>query len=165
MGIGTGNGNSYQECGQSMGKRNRDSEREILECELDGTGTGRGQAGHGYREYREPGRRRRHRGSGTAGTGPGELTAPGDTGQGGPRWHRPLSPETKRLLSRGPAYGSAVVAPVPEEEEEDLRRRLKYFLMSSCDKYQARGRWPVKLVLQLTKIILVTVQILINWYP
>ncbi|RMB91355.1 hypothetical protein DUI87_32146 [Hirundo rustica rustica] len=64
-----------------------------------------------------------------------------------------------QILSR---YASAVVAPVPEEEEEeeeDLRRRLKYFLMSSCDKYQARGRWPVKLMLQLAKIILVTVQI------
>ncbi|RMB89318.1 hypothetical protein DUI87_34299 [Hirundo rustica rustica] len=73
--------------------------------------------------------------------------------------------ETEQLLSRGPVYGSAVVAPVPEqgeeeeEEEEDLRRRVRYFLMSPCDKYQACGRRPVKLVLQLTKIVLVTVQV------
>ncbi|RMB89315.1 hypothetical protein DUI87_34296 [Hirundo rustica rustica] len=73
----------------------------------------------------------------------------------------PRATRNERLLSRGPGYGSAVVAPVPEEEEEeeeDLRRRLKYFFMSPCDKYQACGRRPVKLVLQLTKIVLVTVQ-------
>ncbi|XP_041320521.1 mucolipin-1-like, partial [Pyrgilauda ruficollis] len=73
--------------------------------------------------------------------------------------------ETERLLSRGPGYGTAQAAPVPgqeeeeeEEEEEELRRRLKYFFMSPCDKYRARGRRPVKLALQLAKIVLVTVQ-------
>ncbi|XP_058279819.1 uncharacterized protein LOC131378726 [Hirundo rustica] len=86
---------------------------------------------------------------------PGELR-PQRAGETRPeRWRRRLN---ERLLSRGPGYGSAVVAPVPEEEEEDLRRRLKYLLMSPRDKYQARGRWPVKLVLQLAKIVLVTVQ-------
>ncbi|XP_068520562.1 mucolipin-1 isoform X2 [Anas acuta] len=70
--------------------------------------------------------------------------------------------ETERLLSRGPGYG-ATEAPVAaaeeeEEEEEELRRRLKYFFMSPCDKYRARGRRPVKLGLQLAKILLVTVQ-------
>ncbi|RMB89311.1 hypothetical protein DUI87_34292 [Hirundo rustica rustica] len=74
-----------------------------------------------------------------------------------------MCPRNEQLLSRGPGYGSAVLAPVPEEEEEeeeeeDLRRRLKYFFMSPCDKYQACGRRPVKLVLQLAKIVLVTVQ-------
>lgn len=44
-------------------------------------------------------------------------------------------------------------------EEEELRRRLKYFFMSPCDKYRARGRRPVKLGLQLAKILLVTVQV------
>uniref|UniRef100_A0A8C3UKF5 Mucolipin 1 n=1 Tax=Catharus ustulatus TaxID=91951 RepID=A0A8C3UKF5_CATUS len=55
-------------------------------------------------------------------------------------------------------------APVPvaeEEEEEELRRRLKYFFMSPCDKYRARGRRPVKLGLQLAKIVLVTVQLIL----
>ncbi|RMB89301.1 hypothetical protein DUI87_34282 [Hirundo rustica rustica] len=76
--------------------------------------------------------------------------------------------ENERLLSRGPGYGSAVLAPVPEEEEvkkEDLRRRLKYFFMSPCEKYQACGRRPVKLVLQLTKIVLVTVQVQFHMIP
>uniref|UniRef100_A0A8C3BL34 Mucolipin 1 n=1 Tax=Cairina moschata TaxID=8855 RepID=A0A8C3BL34_CAIMO len=73
--------------------------------------------------------------------------------------------ETERLLSRGPAYG-ATEAPVAaaaaeEEEEEELRRRLKYFFMSPCDKYRARGRRPVKLGLQLAKILLVTVQLIL----
>ncbi|XP_074386206.1 mucolipin-1 isoform X4 [Zonotrichia albicollis] len=82
--------------------------------------------------------------------------------------------ETERLLSRGPGYGTAEAAPVPvpvpgqedeeeeeEDEEEELRRRLKYFFMSPCDKYRARGRRPVKLGLQLAKIVLVTVQLIL----
>uniref|UniRef100_A0A8C6IPT6 Mucolipin extracytosolic domain-containing protein n=1 Tax=Melopsittacus undulatus TaxID=13146 RepID=A0A8C6IPT6_MELUD len=60
-----------------------------------------------------------------------------------------------RLLGRGAAHGSA------EAEEEELRRRLKYFFMSPCDKYRARGRRPVKLGLQLAKILLVTVQLIL----
>ncbi|XP_033927952.1 mucolipin-1 [Melopsittacus undulatus] len=63
--------------------------------------------------------------------------------------------ETERLLGRGAAHGSA------EAEEEELRRRLKYFFMSPCDKYRARGRRPVKLGLQLAKILLVTVQLIL----
>ncbi|XP_071274721.1 mucolipin-1 isoform X1 [Agelaius tricolor] len=82
--------------------------------------------------------------------------------------------ETERLLSRSPGYGTAEAAPAPvpvpgkeekeedeEEEEEELRRRLKYFFMSPCDKYRARGRRPVKLGLQLAKIVLVTVQLIL----
>lgn len=45
------------------------------------------------------------------------------------------------------------------EEEEALRRKLKYFFMSPCDKYHAKGRKPFKLGLQLLKIIIVTVQV------
>ncbi|MBN3324216.1 MCLN1 protein, partial [Atractosteus spatula] len=46
-----------------------------------------------------------------------------------------------------------------EQEEEALRRKLKYFFMSPCDKYHAKGRKPYKLILQLLKIIIVTVQL------
>uniref|UniRef100_A0A8B9F682 Mucolipin 1 n=1 Tax=Amazona collaria TaxID=241587 RepID=A0A8B9F682_9PSIT len=67
--------------------------------------------------------------------------------------------ETERLLGRGPSYGSTEPPGVAEEEE--LRRRLKYFFMSPCDKYRARGRRPVKLGLQLAKILLVTVQLIL----
>lgn len=55
----------------------------------------------------------------------------------------------------GPGTGST--SPLPEEEE--LRRRLKYFFMSPCDKYRAKGRKPFKLVLQIIKIIIVTIQV------
>ncbi|KAK7940156.1 hypothetical protein WMY93_003482 [Mugilogobius chulae] len=48
-----------------------------------------------------------------------------------------------------------------EEEEEALRRKLKYFFMSPCDKYHAKGRKPFKLGLQLLKIIIVTVQLVL----
>lgn len=72
----------------------------------------------------------------------------------------PIPSETERLLSRAPGYGATEAPAVEEEEEEEeLRRRLKYFFMSPCDKYRARGRRPVKLGLQLAKILLVTVQV------
>uniref|UniRef100_A0A4W4HHR0 Polycystin cation channel PKD1/PKD2 domain-containing protein n=1 Tax=Electrophorus electricus TaxID=8005 RepID=A0A4W4HHR0_ELEEL len=48
-----------------------------------------------------------------------------------------------------------------EAEEEALRRKLKYFFMSPCDKYHAKGRKPYKLVLQLLKIVIVTVQLVL----
>ncbi|XP_056892707.1 mucolipin-1a [Takifugu flavidus] len=45
------------------------------------------------------------------------------------------------------------------QEEECLRRKLKYFFMSPCDKFHAKGRKPYKLILQLLKIIIVTAQL------
>lgn len=48
-----------------------------------------------------------------------------------------------------------------EEVEEELRRKLKYFFMSPCDKYHAKGRKPFKLVLQMLKIVTVTVQLVL----
>uniref|UniRef100_A0A671PIC6 Mucolipin-1-like n=1 Tax=Sinocyclocheilus anshuiensis TaxID=1608454 RepID=A0A671PIC6_9TELE len=51
--------------------------------------------------------------------------------------------------------------PRAEEAEEALRRKLKYFFMSPCDKYHAKGRKPFKLALQLLKIIIVTVQLVL----
>ncbi|KPP59590.1 Mucolipin-1-like, partial [Scleropages formosus] len=48
-----------------------------------------------------------------------------------------------------------------EEAEEALRRKLKYFFMSPCDKYHAKGRKPFKLGLQILKIIVVTIQLVL----
>uniref|UniRef100_A0A6Q2X8H3 Uncharacterized protein n=1 Tax=Esox lucius TaxID=8010 RepID=A0A6Q2X8H3_ESOLU len=61
-------------------------------------------------------------------------------------------------VSHGYASGAWVG---PEHEEEALRRKLKYFFMSPCDKFHAKGRKPVKLGLQLLKIIIVTVQLVL----
>ncbi|XP_063331448.1 mucolipin-1a [Pelmatolapia mariae] len=47
------------------------------------------------------------------------------------------------------------------EEEEAIRRKLKYFFMSPCDKYHAKGRYPFKLILQLAKIFFVTAQLVL----
>uniref|UniRef100_A0A672G8Y8 Mucolipin-1-like n=1 Tax=Salarias fasciatus TaxID=181472 RepID=A0A672G8Y8_SALFA len=44
---------------------------------------------------------------------------------------------------------------------EDIRRKLKYFFMSPCDKYHAKGRKPFKLILQLLKIVIVTAQLVL----
>ncbi|ROL01491.1 Mucolipin-3 [Anabarilius grahami] len=46
-----------------------------------------------------------------------------------------------------------------EEEVEKFRRKLKYFFMNPCDKYKARRRKPWKLILQIVKIAVVTIQL------
>lgn len=48
-----------------------------------------------------------------------------------------------------------------DHEEEALRRKLKYFFMSPCEKYQAKGRKPFKLGLQILKVLIVTIQVFI----
>ncbi|XP_045675958.1 mucolipin-1 isoform X5 [Phyllostomus hastatus] len=72
--------------------------------------------------------------------------------------------ETEHLLTPSLGYGTqagASPAPATSLEEEDLRRRLKYFFMSPCDKFRAKGRKPFKLMLQVVKILVVTVQLIL----
>ncbi|XP_045146246.1 mucolipin-1 [Echinops telfairi] len=69
--------------------------------------------------------------------------------------------ETERLLTPSPGYGTHAGASPASLEEEDLRRRLKYFFMSPCDKFRAKGRKPFKLMLQVVKILVVTVQLIL----
>ncbi|KAK2908148.1 mucolipin-3 isoform X1 [Channa argus] len=54
--------------------------------------------------------------------------------------------------------------PPPWAEEdldnvECLRRKIKYYFMNPCEKYHARGRKPWKLVLQIIKIAIITIQL------
>ena len=42
---------------------------------------------------------------------------------------------------------------------ENLRRKLKYFFMNPCDKFRVKKRFPWKLLAQLVKILLVTIQV------
>uniref|UniRef100_A0A3Q4G7U8 Mucolipin TRP cation channel 1a n=1 Tax=Neolamprologus brichardi TaxID=32507 RepID=A0A3Q4G7U8_NEOBR len=70
----------------------------------------------------------------------------------------PLS-ERERLPSPVTRYGCHWVH--ASEEEEAIRRKLKYFFMSPCDKYHAKGRYPFKLILQLAKIFFVTTQLVL----
>ncbi|XP_064625752.1 mucolipin-3-like isoform X2 [Lineus longissimus] len=43
--------------------------------------------------------------------------------------------------------------------EDKLRRRLRFFFMNPCEKWRARRRFPWKLVLQIFKIVIVTIQL------
>uniref|UniRef100_A0A8C5S7G2 Mucolipin TRP cation channel 1 n=1 Tax=Laticauda laticaudata TaxID=8630 RepID=A0A8C5S7G2_LATLA len=56
-----------------------------------------------------------------------------------------------------PVLGSTAFHP----EEEEFRRCLKYYFMSPCDKFRAKGRKPFKLVLQVIKILIVTIQLIL----
>uniref|UniRef100_A0A3B4EEA1 Polycystin cation channel PKD1/PKD2 domain-containing protein n=1 Tax=Pygocentrus nattereri TaxID=42514 RepID=A0A3B4EEA1_PYGNA len=68
--------------------------------------------------------------------------------------HECNNDHSNRRLS--PTTGTWVTV---DQEEEALRRKLKYFFMSPCDKFHAKGRKPYKLALQLIKIIIVTIQL------
>lgn len=48
------------------------------------------------------------------------------------------------------------------EEVECFRRKLKYFFMNPCEKYRARGRKPWKLILQIIKVAIITIQVSTN---
>lgn len=48
------------------------------------------------------------------------------------------------------------------ENVECLRRKIKYYFMNPCEKYHARGRKPWKLILQIIKIAIITIQVVIS---
>lgn len=66
------------------------------------------------------------------------------------------SEEERRLNCRWSAHIQSLESKVVD----DFRRRLKYFFMNPCEKYRARGRKPWKLMLQILKIAIITVQVL-----
>ncbi|XP_072918473.1 mucolipin-3 isoform X2 [Hemitrygon akajei] len=69
------------------------------------------------------------------------------------------------------AGGGAVADSIPQKRDEGsvidpdsadhLRRKLKFFFMNPCEKFQARGRKPWKLGVQILKIAMVTVQLVL----
>src|SRR5690606_24370528 len=48
--------------------------------------------------------------------------------------------------------------------EVRMRRKLRFFFMNPIEKYQAKGRVPLKLALQIIKIVLVTAQLVLFGY-
>lgn len=48
--------------------------------------------------------------------------------------------------------------------EEKMRRKLQFFFMNPIEKWQARRRYPYKFVVQLIKIVLVTLQLCLFAY-
>ncbi|XP_034742888.1 mucolipin-3 isoform X2 [Etheostoma cragini] len=66
-------------------------------------------------------------------------------------------PEERRLNGR--CRRSAPTHTLQSKVVEDFRRRLKYFFMNPCEKYRARGRKPWKLMIQILKIAMITVQL------
>ncbi|XP_027883753.1 mucolipin-3 isoform X2 [Xiphophorus couchianus] len=50
---------------------------------------------------------------------------------------------------------------IVEERTECLQRKIKYYFMNPCEKYHARGRKPWKLMLQIVKIAIITMQLVL----
>ncbi|XP_066548065.1 mucolipin-3 isoform X2 [Amia ocellicauda] len=48
---------------------------------------------------------------------------------------------------------------VDPDDVDNFRRKLKYFFMNPCEKFRARGRKPWKLLLQILKIAIITIQL------
>uniref|UniRef100_A0A8C4HKU5 Mucolipin-3 n=1 Tax=Dicentrarchus labrax TaxID=13489 RepID=A0A8C4HKU5_DICLA len=67
------------------------------------------------------------------------------------------SSEERRL--NGHCRWSTHIQSLESKVVEDFRRRLKYFFMNPCEKYRARGRKPWKLMLQILKIAIITIQL------
>ncbi|XP_063057980.1 mucolipin-2 isoform X1 [Engraulis encrasicolus] len=61
---------------------------------------------------------------------------------------------TENELARNPVASDV-------RSEETLRDDLKYYFMSPCEKYRARGQKPWKLGVQILKIIMVTTQLVL----
>ncbi|XP_008332633.1 mucolipin-3-like isoform X2 [Cynoglossus semilaevis] len=67
--------------------------------------------------------------------------------------------EEAQSLLRSEEHRNKVAHPVGSKGVEDFRRRLKYFFMNPCEKYRARGRKPWKLMIQIVKIAIITIQL------
>ncbi|XP_062872007.1 mucolipin-3 [Trichomycterus rosablanca] len=59
----------------------------------------------------------------------------------------------------GGSVWAETLAQQGQQEVEGFRRKLKYFFMNPCEKYRARGRKPWKLMLQIIKIAVITIQL------
>ena len=49
------------------------------------------------------------------------------------------------------------------DDVENFRRKLKYYFMNPCEKFRARGRKPWKLILQILKIVIITIQVSLSF--
>ena len=45
--------------------------------------------------------------------------------------------------------------------EDRMRRKLKFFFMNPWQKWKAKKKFPFKMILQIIKVVLVTVQVIL----
>lgn len=57
------------------------------------------------------------------------------------------------------ASSSSHLSPMSAFNEDRMRRKLQFFFMNPIEKWQARRRFPYKFVVQLIKIVLLTMQL------
>lgn len=62
--------------------------------------------------------------------------------------------EPAQIYSSTPVTPSACL-----HQQEKMRRRLQFFFMNPIEKWQAKRRFPYKFVVQVIKIVLVTMQL------
>lgn len=76
--------------------------------------------------------------------------------------------ETQALVMNHPDIHSTPMEHACEEyklnHEKIMRRKLKFFFMNPIEKWQAKRRFPYKFLVQVFKIVLVTMQVCISCY-
>lgn len=71
-----------------------------------------------------------------------------------------LSSSSTAILTAPQTSASTIqLSPMSTLNEERMRRKLQFFFMNPIEKWQARRRFPYKFVVQLIKIVLVTMQL------
>ncbi|XP_076462043.1 mucolipin-3-like [Babylonia areolata] len=68
-------------------------------------------------------------------------------------------PEVTRSQSYGSTGECCGTGTWTPDQVDQLRRRIKFFFMDPCSKFKARRHIPWKLMLQIIKIIIITVQL------
>jgi hypothetical protein len=67
-----------------------------------------------------------------------------------------ISEATTTMMAGG---GPTASSPMSTYHEDRMRRKLQFFFMNPIEKWQAKRRFPYKFVVQVIKIILVTMQL------
>ncbi|CAH1774879.1 unnamed protein product [Owenia fusiformis] len=68
-----------------------------------------------------------------------------------------LSEDQPNIQNPGRSYATPYL-------EDKMRRKLKFYFMNPCEKWQARKRFPWKLLMQVIKLIAVTLQLVLFGY-
>ncbi|XP_053212486.1 mucolipin-3-like [Panonychus citri] len=79
------------------------------------------------------------------------IIFPGDPGSAGDNHQINEVTRRERFLLSTTSYSS--------EARDSFRRELKYYFMNPIDKWRSKKKFPWKLLLQITKLIIVTIQI------
>ena len=66
-----------------------------------------------------------------------------------------------RTQNGGPFHTNSRVPQFSSPLEDRMRRKLKFFFMNPWQKWKAKKKFPFKMILQIIKVVLVTIQVIL----